>query len=295
MATPEETLGRVPTKEAFLEALKRIEKLSPAPAILANAMRVLRDPRSDIDTIAALVARDPVLAADIIRCANSAYFRGSSSANINEAVQKIGITETMKLLNLAVARIVSGRDLSAYGIQGSDYWAESLFNGLFMRGLAGQAGLGDPDEAYTVGLLRFIGRLAVDQTISAMKWGLLWEGSETITDWERRTTGMTQAKAGEILLRNWKFSDRIADAVGAQDDEVAPVGGNWYAEALHFTSRILPQGVGTPFLPSVGPVWGATRVGSDFIARCDLNTEAVDELLQATSQAFDEVRSNLGV
>jgi HD-like signal output (HDOD) protein len=287
--------GPRPSKEQFAEALRRVEKLSPAPVILASAMKVLRDPQSDIRSIAALVGRDPALAADIIRCSNSVYYRGANSANIGEAVQKIGIGETMRLLNLAVARIVSGRDLCCYGIQGSDYWAESLFNGIFMRALAVESGQVDAEEAYTVGLLRFIGRLAVDQTINVLKWGIFWDGTDTITHWEQKTIGMTQAEAGEMLLRTWKFSERIARAVGVQDDPVAPVDGNWYAEALHFASLLLPQGVGTPFLPSVGPIWGTTPVGAEFMERCELSTATVDRLLRETSQSYDEVRANFGV
>ena len=100
-----------PSKEEFLVALGEIERFSPAPVILANAMKLLRDPQSDVESIAALVGSDPALAADIIKCANSAYYAGGSCHSIGEAVQKIGFKETIRLLNLAVARIASGRDL----------------------------------------------------------------------------------------------------------------------------------------------------------------------------------------
>jgi HD-like signal output (HDOD) protein len=287
--------GSKPTEEQFALALKKVEKLSPAPVILANAMKVLRDPNSDIDSIASLVGKDPALAADIIRCTNSVYYRGSSCASIGDAVQKIGIKETIRLLNLAVARIVSGRDLCSYGIQGSDYWSESLYNGIFMRGLAETTGRFDPEEAYTVGLLRFIGRLAIDQTIESLKWGVFWDGSDTITEWELKTTGMTQAKAGESLLRNWKFSEVISQAIGVQDDPDAPAEGNWHAEALHFASRVLPQGVGTPFTPAIGPIWGSTQIEAAFVSKCELTTASIDDLLKRTSEHFDEIRKNFGV
>jgi hypothetical protein len=92
--------------------------------------------------------------------------------------------ETIRILNLAVAKIVSSRDLGCYGIIASDFWAESLFNGLFMQELAKATGENDPEEAYTAGLLRFIGRLAINQTIENLHSGIFWDGSESLTDWE---------------------------------------------------------------------------------------------------------------
>jgi HD-like signal output (HDOD) protein len=79
-----------PTTAEFLSALKHIERFSPAPVILANALKLLRDPQSDIESIALLVGRDAALVADIIRCANSAYYGGGTSSNIGDAVQGSG-------------------------------------------------------------------------------------------------------------------------------------------------------------------------------------------------------------
>ncbi len=283
-----------PTKEKFLVALNEIDKFSPAPVILANAMKLLRDPQSDIDSIAALVGRDSALTADIIRCANSAYFGGSRSSNIAEAVQKIGMRETMRLLNLAVARIVSSRDLDCYGIHGADYWAESLFNGLFLHVLARETGGTDPEEAYTVGLLRYIGRLAINQTVVHLQGGLFWDGVEPIAQWEIDNVGLTQAQAGAMLLEKWRFPEGTVQAIAAQEEPGTLAKENWLADALYFSSALLPQGLGTPFLPAVGPTWNITPVGTEFMHRHDLTTEAVETMLLATSQAFDEIRVNFG-
>ena len=281
-----------PSRETFLAALNEVENFSPAPLILSNAMKLLKDPQSDIESIATLVGRDSALAADIIRCANSVYFGGERSGNVFEAVQKIGLRETMRLLNLAVARIVSQRDLGSYGISGSDYWAESLFNGLFLHVLARETGKYDPEVAYTVGLLRYIGRLAINQTIEKLYGGLFWNGDESITEWERENVGLAQAEAGAMLLGKWKFPEDAVQAVAKQENPTGLTEDNWLAEALCFASALLPQGLGTPFLPAVGPTWAPTPVVTDFMNRYQLSTAAVDAMLVATSQSYDEIRAN---
>ncbi len=284
-----------PTKQEFLIALEEIEKFSPAPVILANAMKLLRDPDSDVESIAALVGSDLALAADIIRCANSAYYTGGSCQSIGEAVQKIGFKETIRLLNLAVARIASSRDLGSYGIHGADFWAESLFNGLFLQALAKETGEADPDEAYTVGLLRFIGRLAINQTIDNLRGGLFWIGNESITQWEQDNVGIVQAQAGAMLLTKWRFSDEMIQAIGRQEAPEAGGDKNWLAEALFFASALLPQGIGTPFIPSVGTSMTVLPVGSDFMHHYSLTPETVEKLLLNTSEEFDTIRQTFGV
>ncbi len=284
-----------PTKEQFLVALNEIEKFSPAPIILATALKLMRDPQSDIESIAALIGRDSALTADILRCANSPFYGLKTSSSISQAVQMIGLRETMRLLNFAVGRIVSGRDLDCYGIHGTDFWAESLFNGLFVQALARETNDGDPDEAYTAGLLRFIGRLAINQAVANLRGGLFWVGAESITEWELDNVGMVQAQAGAMLLTKWRFSPAIVQSIAAQDAPAVGEEGTWLAEALFFTSAMLPQGLGTPFLPAVGPTWWSTPpIGSDFMHQHDLTPVRVEAILQATSQAFDEIRQNFG-
>lgn len=285
----------IPTKEQFLVALKQIEGFSPAPVILSNAMRLMRDPESDIDSIAALVGRDSALVADILRCANSSYYGSSGYRSIGEAVQKIGLRETIRILNLAVARIVSGKDLECYGIAGADYWSESLFNGILMQELARSTGRADPDEAYTVGLLRFIGRLGINQAIQNLQGGLFWDGNESLSVWETQNVGVTQAQAGAILMGNWKFSDKIVQAIGMQDLPSAANEGNWAADALYFATTILPQGVGTPYLPAIGPIVGRSIPRSEVTERFGFDPANLDAVLSATSQEFDNIRKNFGV
>jgi HD-like signal output (HDOD) protein len=284
-----------PTTAEFLSALKHIERFSPAPVILAKALKLLRDPQSDIDSIALLVGRDAALVADIIRCANSANYGGGTNSSIGDAVQRIGMKETIRILNLSVAKIVSSRDLGCYGIIASDFWAESLFNGLFMRELARATSENDPEEAYTAGLLRFIGRLAINQTIENLHSGIFWDGSESLTDWEVESVGLPQSEAGAILLGTWNFPERIIQAIGAQNEPATLKERNWLADGLFFASAMLPQGVGTPFLPSVGPIWGLTTAGTDFLKRCNLDAASVDIVLSNTSTAFDEIRKGFGV
>lgn len=282
-------------QEQFLIAIARITKFSPAPMILAKAMKLLRDPKSDLSSIAELVGRDPSLAADIIRCANSAYYgSGQPIQTIGDAVQKIGFRETIHLLNVAVSRVTSERDLGSYGISADDFWAESLFNGVFLRNLAAMSGRADADEAYTIGLLRFIGRLAINQAIDDLCCGVFWQGKETISEWEMENVGFVQAQAGAILLANWQFSDEMVQAIAGQDAPNKLPRRNWLAEALHFASVLFAQGIGMPLQFALAEACTSMPMSRDFAREAGLTAEHVEILLARTRDDCDAIRKNFG-
>jgi len=282
-------------QDRFVRAIARIEKFSPAPLILARAMKLLRDPDSEVSSIAELVGSDPSLAADVIRCANSAFFGGSESIqSVGEAVQKIGFRETISLLNLAVGRIAAGRDLDGYGISADDFWAECLFNGLFMRNLANAAGQADPDEAYTIGLLRFVGRLAINEYVREQHAEVFNPGAEAIAEWEMRSVGFVQSRAGALLLANWQFSTEMVHAISGQDNPAILNERNWLAEALQFSSFLLAQGMGLPFSADFEATVPAIPEENEFMHQSGLTHSAVEALLASTHEDYDRVRKSMG-
>jgi len=277
-----------PTQEQFLLALVRIETFSPAPRVLAKAMTLLRDPLSDIGSIAALVGSDPALATDIIRCSNSVYYRaGEPVRSIGDAVQKIGMRETIRMLNVAVARLMAGKDLRSYGMAGDAFWAESLLHGLFLFELAEQTGKADPDQAYTVGLLRFIGRLAIDRLM--LEHGKPRPADVSFAVWEETSVGFNQAQAGALLLAKWQFVEEMVQAVAGQDRPERLAESSWLAEAMHFASQVLPPGsAASEKQPELGDL---AKAEDGFMTANDLTLDNVSTVLSTTRQTFGQVRA----
>jgi HD-like signal output (HDOD) protein len=232
-----------PTKEQFLAAILKIERFSPAPLVLSKAMGLLRNPNSDLDDIVALIRTDAALTADIIRGANSAFYGvGERVSSLDRALQKIGFRESVRLLNHTVAHLAAGRNLGSYGIAAEDFWAESLFHGLLLEELAKETGAVSADDAHTAGLLRYIGRLAINQSIDDLGGGLFWLEPESVEQWELENVGVTQAQAGALLLKQWQFPDATVLAVEWQHRPTEAPQPNWLADALDFAAALLPPG-----------------------------------------------------
>lgn len=232
-----------PTKEQFLAAILKIERFSPAPRVLSKAIGLLRNPNAELDDIVALIRTDAALSADIIRGANSAFYgAGERVSSLERALQKIGFREGIRLLNHAVAHLAAGRNLGSYGIAAEDFWAESLFHGLLLEALAKETAAVSPDDAHTAGLLRYIGRLAINQSIDDLGGGLFWDTAVPVAEWELENVGVTQEQAGALLLKHWQFPDATVQAIEFQREPERAPQPNWLAEALAFAAVVLPAG-----------------------------------------------------
>jgi HD-like signal output (HDOD) protein len=284
------TLPHKPSPEQIQTAIGQIESFSPAPRILGRALVLMRDAQCDVDTIAGLIRGDPALAGDIIRIANSAFFAGEQRVqNVEHALQRIGFRQAMRLLTLAVSRIVTLGNLSYYSIAAEDFWAESLFNGLFMEELARTTGATKQDTAYTAGLLRYIGRLAINQSIADLGGGVFWLGAETLTQWEMDNVGITHAEAGAMLLRRWQFPEELIIACEGQERPALLPSPSWLASALFFVSSVLPQDFDQPFAPVLAPI-----ADSDFLHPNRLTVQSVEQTFAAACATYQEIRHSLG-
>lgn len=278
----------IPTRDRFLAAITEIEQLSPAPRVLCRALALLRDANCDLEDVVALIKIDTALTADIIRGANSAFYGADDRvSSLDRAVQKIGFRESIRLLNLAVTHIFASRDLGSYGIAADAFWSESLFQGLFLQELAKSTGAYDTDVANTTGLLRFVGRLAINQSIAELGAGLFWNGETSLEQWEIDNVGFTQNCAAGLLLRAWRFPDEICEAIEYQNEPAKAAESNWLAHALHFTTQVVPPGMwhdsATYPSPSTTP----------FAEQHALTPDRIDALVVTTRQNYFSISQML--
>jgi HD-like signal output (HDOD) protein len=234
-----------PTKEQLTEAVASTDRLCPGPRTLGRALHLLRQDDTGVEDISDLIGSDPALASDVLRCANSVYYnRVGGVHSLREAIQVIGFESTTRLVSLSVGHQTTNRPLWAYGISAGDYWSESLFNGLFLEALAERVGCPDAGEAYITGLLRYVGRLAVDQVLEDCDCSFPLDTTKSLSEWERDTVGATQAEVGAQLLRRWNFPERIVKALEAQDYHAirGQEGVDLLSQCMAFSAQILPVG-----------------------------------------------------
>jgi HD-like signal output (HDOD) protein len=188
--------------------------------VLAQLSVLLRSPDAGLEEVSRLLKQDVSLAARLIRVANSAVFaQDLEVASVEDAVSLVGFREIYRLVGIAVMHEVGEVGLPTYGVSPEQFRSNSLFTALLMEELA----VGAEEDArfcYTVGLLRSIGKVALDRLARTRpaEGVRSFADDEGVADWERSAFGLTSAEAAAIILRKWRFPHEIISAIEGHYD-----------------------------------------------------------------------------
>lgn len=244
-----------PRPLAEAELSTAIAELPPVSAVLQRTLVVLSDPQSDLDDIARLVRSETVLAAQVLRLANSALFAlPSPVTSIEEAIHRLGFAEVHRLVCALGSRQLFLRSLTHIGFDAATLWNHTLAVAVSAETVARLARV-DRSVAYLAGILHPVGMVALDRAAQAR--GLKPRAPEMpLPDWEQANFFTDNAAVAARVLRLWKFPDALSAVVsgrylpGAAGDQVSS------ASVLHVASILAEKlGAGIPgekglFLPA---------------------------------------------
>lgn len=199
------------------EKLFQVARSLPADLhVLSQLGETLQDVNSDLDEIAQLLRRDVALATRIVRISNSPVFGGGGQiASTEDAVNRVGFSEILKLVGTATAARMTDRVLEYYGISAESLRENMLYGAFAAEALARAAGM-DARVAYTAGLLRTLGlmiidracrgQLGADQAYVVGRWA-------NYSTWEGGIFGVNNCEVTALILDEWRFPAELGSAV----------------------------------------------------------------------------------
>jgi len=136
--------------------------LPTMPAVAVKVMEILRDPDAGMKEAAALMEKDPVLAARTLRMATSAAFAGGGKKiTLQEALARLGTKMLKTLLVEASAQKLFLSKNPQINDQLRALWEHSVAVGMLARDVLALTGAQDSDSAYLGGLLHDVGKPVV--------------------------------------------------------------------------------------------------------------------------------------
>lgn len=272
------------SREALLHVVKN---LPAAPRILAQLGQLLLDPNSDLSDVIALLKHDSGLTARVIRVSNSAVYGGGSRAGcLEEALLRVGFNEVYRLVGLAAVAQISDDALRNYGVSGARFRENSLFSAFVMEVLAPQLEI-DPRAAYTAGLLRSTGKIAIDRLAPGPVYVRNYATagkSRPLDEWELELVGIDNCMAAATVLEEWRFPAQIS---GAIRDHYRP--GSTSTAMAHLLNLASGCAASAGFaLPGEQSYWDSTKQGAPRIDEQDLQgaIEAAQERFEPARQAI---------
>ena len=153
--------GTVALPEAVLDRLRsRANNLKMLPAVATQALQIVEDPDCGINEFAAVVERDPSLAAGILRMANSVVFSsGRPVLNLHQAVVRLGFRQCKNLIVTAsFSSMMKSMTLDEEWIR-ETLSQHSFTTALLCLNMNRTLNIGFQGEEFTGGLIHDIGRL----------------------------------------------------------------------------------------------------------------------------------------
>lgn len=180
------------------------------------AVHILNNPMQDdtnIQELSALIQRDQVLAASVLRVVNSAAFLGDKRVtSLRQAVTRLGL---VALRELVLAAVFKSRlfNVPSYEAYLQDIWQVSAITAAYAREVA-TACAGDVETAFLCGLLHNVGKPAI-------LLALIDLGREVPTNVGcvalLEAVPDLQLRAGVMIADTWKLPDEIKTAIAFQD------------------------------------------------------------------------------
>jgi len=143
-------LQRIDARDLALPAL---------PAVAARCLEILARRDFSISELARAIEADPLLAARVLRLANSAARATLEPArSVLQAVTRLGAGEMRSFVIEAAARPIFESHDRAIGDLGRALWSHSVAVALLARAVVRRAGGSQPEAAYLAGLLHDVGK-----------------------------------------------------------------------------------------------------------------------------------------
>ncbi len=140
---------------------------------------------------------------------------GGSASSVEEAVNRVGFSEILKLVGTASAARLSEQPLESYGIGAQHLRCNMLYGAFASEALARTAGA-DTRSAYLAGLLRPLGMMVLNratqgqvsapQRFAPTRWA-------TYSDWEGGMFGVDNCAVASLILDEWRFPAAVGESI----------------------------------------------------------------------------------
>lgn len=193
--------------------ISEIESIPSLPENIKKIMELCDSEKSDARGISREIEKDPSIAGQIIKLANSGGFAGGNISQLQEAVTIVGLNNISGLL----------LRVGAFSILENRYQvAEEMLNhhlrvAYYSRQIARRFKLASrADQAYTAGLLHDIGKILLLSTLANRRFFDSLTSDRDIMDrinMEEIEVGADHAVIGRLLAAKWNFPSELQAAI----------------------------------------------------------------------------------
>jgi diguanylate cyclase (GGDEF)-like protein len=210
-----------------LDRIMHSERLPTVPVVAVRVIDLVQRPDVALDELAAMIERDPALAARVLRMANSGFYgRPRSVTRVRDAILVLGL-RTVKTLALGFTLVTDLRARDGAGIDHTWLWQRSLYAAVIARAIAGRPSPRIADEAFLGGLFHLLGVIALESALGDDYRAVAASAGHDTADLRARELerfGVDHSRIGAALAERWNLPPSLVDAIRhAADPDGAPL------------------------------------------------------------------------
>ena len=210
---------------------ERAVEVPPFPAVAMKLQRVLSKNDFGLAELSALVEADGALVTQVMRQANSAFYRGEPVRTLPAAIGRIGARELSNIAIAGTLGLSAQRDGALASLR-RETWRQGIVSALVCQELARFRSV-DPGEAFLAGLLHDFGEAIAYACFESVLER--WPNTPPATEGDWRWKGQQyHVELGMALAGEWKLPAFVVECVMRHAD--ADVTGCDHPALIHLVS-----------------------------------------------------------
>ncbi len=254
------------------------EGLQPDSKIAIMALQLVGCEKVDFKELEALILKDQILAASILKIANSArYGLPRRISRISQAISLLGLNTFKKIVMQACVKDLFSAPLGGYGMEEGDFFRHAVACAEIAGRIGSMVEGLEDEEAYLGGLLHDIGKIALERSLpeffSIVRRRVI-QNREPFVGAEKKVFGQDHAEVGGMVAFRWNLPEVLEEAVAFHHDPSLASTGKKLVSAVHVANFVCNM-VGIGLCCDTM----ANRVSGDAIEALQLSTAQVMELI----------------
>ena len=184
-------------KYSIDQLIQEASNIPPIPRAAQKALELLRDPESNTADLAGILSTDQILAAHMLRRANSAYYgMDSQVVTMQQAIIVLGMNLIQELIMTYAVAAQLNEPVPGYELQRGELWHHALGTAIGAKLISKRWHLQLDEQAYFAGLLCDIGKLIFGKHLQEIDLtNSQWDGLSFL-EIERASFGIDHARLG---------------------------------------------------------------------------------------------------
>ncbi len=229
-----------------------IRNLAPMSTTVSQLTGLMNDAHYGVNEISRLIELDGALTANVLRWANSAFYRSQFEINtVKSAVMRLGLNNIIKLaIGNSLGKTMK-RKVPGYNLMENELWRHNVAAGLTIESFQRQIRMEIPSMAFTSAMLHDIGKLILSrhlepQMVKKIRDEIL-EKKCSYAEAEQQLLNIDHAEVGAALAGYWKFPEEIIVVI--EQHHRQPTASNRLLDLVMFANHMakhIGEGLGAP-------------------------------------------------